>query len=212
MGWVSLALIGVMAAAVLALLGVPRPLWSFAGAALMVGATGYAVQGSPALPGHPVTAGTAAIAVDPGLIALRARMFGDFTAENAFLLGSDAFMRGGDTQGGVDYVLAGLKLSPQSAMLWTGLGTAMAQHDGNTMSPAALFAFRRAITLAPRHPGPYFFLGIAQVRAGAFPQARGAWMRALALTPPGTSYRGEIVGRLVLLDRYLAAIAAAGAR
>ena len=51
MGWLALLLIGAGSFALLVALRVDRLLWSFAGAALMLGATGYALQGSPTLPG-----------------------------------------------------------------------------------------------------------------------------------------------------------------
>jgi cytochrome c-type biogenesis protein CcmH len=81
----------------------------------------------------------------------------------------------------------------------------LALHDGGTLSPSAEFAFRRAIALAPKHPGPYFFLGVADIRAGQLAAARAAWAQALALTPPDASYRKEIADRLALLDRFIAA-------
>jgi cytochrome c-type biogenesis protein CcmH/NrfG len=92
--------------------------------------------------------------------------------------------------------------------LWTGLGTVLATHDGGRMSPAALFAFSRAMRLAPEHPAPFFFAGLAYVRAGEFAKARPYWARALAVTPAGVSYHGAIAERLALLDRFLAVEAA----
>lgn len=204
MGWVMLALIGIAALGLLRLIGVGREMMWFVGAALMLGATGYALQGSPSAPDHPVEAYVTPLDVDPGLVALRGKMFGQFTGEWGFLGTSDALIRGGDLRSGTALILSGIRQSPNSAMLWTGLGTALVQHDGDTMSPAALFAFRRAITLAPDHPGPPFFLGVACIRARQLPAARAAWARALALTPPTASYHDELAQRLALLDQFLA--------
>jgi len=204
MGWVALALIGIAAAGLLRLIGVGRDMLWFVGAALTLGATGYALQGSPGVEAHPVKADVTPIEVDPGLVALRGKMFGQFTGEGAFLGTSDALIRAGDLRSGTSLILSGLHQSPNSVMLWTGLGTALAQHDGDTMSPATLFAFRRAISLAPTHPGPYFFLGVAYIRARQLPAARAAWAHALTLTPPGVSYHDELAARLALLDQFLA--------
>ena len=74
----------------------------------------------------------------------------------------------------------------------------------NQVSPPALLAFRRAAQLAPEHPAPPFYLGMAYVRAGQFREARPYWARALALSPEGQSYSREIALRLALLDRLLA--------
>jgi cytochrome c-type biogenesis protein CcmH/NrfG len=101
-------------------------------------------------------------------------------------------------------ILGGLNRYPQSLMLWTGLGTALATHDGNVVSPPALFAFRQAIRIAPEHPAPLFFLGLAYIRANDYPAARQAWAKALALCPERASYRRDIAVRLALLDRLLA--------
>ena len=96
------------------------------------------------------------------------------------------------------------------AALWSELGTAITAHDGGYVSPAAQLAFRQAQRLAPANPGPWFFAGLASVRAGDFQTARPLWVKALALTPADASYRQSIVMRLALLDRYLAMMAAAG--
>ena len=95
-------------------------------------------------------------------------------------------------------------------VLWTGLGEALAAHDGAQVSPTALFAFQQAMRLAPTHPAPPFFLGLAYVRAGDLAAAKPYWQRALALTPADISYRKDIEIRVALLDRVLAAQDAPG--
>ena len=204
MGWLTLFLLGGAALAALVVLRVPRALWSLAGAAVMLGATGYALQGSPALPAQPARPDLAAAAVDdPGLIALRDQMLGHWTAQGAYLVAADAMTRAGEKRAAVRAVLGGINRYPDSLLLWVGLGTTLAAHDGR-VSPPSLFAFQRAARLAPTHPAPPFFLGLAYIRAGEFAAARPLWARAVALSPAGTSYRREIAARLQLLDTYLA--------
>jgi cytochrome c-type biogenesis protein CcmH/NrfG len=204
MGWVMLVLIGVAAALALWLGRVSWSLWSFVGAALMLGVAGYTIQEPTSQPGHPVESFTQPITIDPQITDLRDSMLGRFTADNAYLIAADAMMRSGDTRSAVQVVLGGIAKYPQSTTLWTGLGSAYAQHDG-TVSPAALFAFRRAAHLSPLHPAPPFFLGLAYIQTGQFALARPYWARAVALTPPGLSYHAEIAGMLKKLDDYLAA-------
>ena len=204
MGWIALALIGAAAGGVLWLVGLPRGLWSFVGAALMLGATGYALQADPALPGHPVKANAEPIAVDPGLIELRDDMLGRYRADTAYLVAGDAMLRNGNPAYAANVILGGIAKYPDSLALWTGLGMTLATHDGGQVSPPARFAFQRAMQLAPRHPAPPFFLGLAYVRAGDLAAARPYWARALALTPPGIGFRGEIAERLAVLDQFLA--------
>ena len=204
MGWLALILIAAAAMTALVLLRVDRLLWSMVGAALMLGAAGYAWQGSPTLPASPARPEALRVADDPSLVDLRERMLGRFTADAAYLIASDAMARSGDRRSAVRAILGGLNRYPQSLMLWTGLGTALATHDGNVVSPPALFAFRQAIRIAPEHPAPLFFLGLAYIRANDYPAARQAWAKALALCPERASYRRDIAVRLALLDRLLA--------
>lgn len=204
MGWIALALIAVAAAAALVLLRVNRVMWSMVGAALMLGAAGYAWQGSPFLRASAPTSNTLRMPDDPSLIDLRERMLGRFTADAAYLTAADAMTRAGDNRSAVRAILGGLNRYPRSVMLWTALGMTLATHDGNIPSPPALFAFQQAIRVAPQHPAPRFFLGLAYVRANDYAAARAEWARALALSPRGASYRSDIAVRLALLDRLLA--------
>lgn len=211
MGWLILAVVFVGAGALMWRLGLPRTLGSFAGAALMLGATGYALQGRPDLKGSPVAAASHKVDFDPAASELRMRMFGKFTVADSFFAASDAMSRTGNKRAAIQLLLGGINAAPRNAALWTGLGTAYAEHDGNSVSPAARFAFDRALRLTPEHPGPPYFLGLAYVRAGQFREARRWWVRALGLTPETMSYRAEIAGRLELLDRFLASPEGQGA-
>ena len=211
MGWVMLALIGIAAFLALWLGGVARSLWSFVGAALMLGATGYALQQRASVPGHPVESFAEPIQLIPEEIELRDSMLGRFTGDGAYLVAADGMTRSGDTRSAVQVVLGGIRKYPNSLTLWVGLGSAYTKHDG-TVSPAALFAFRHAAHLAPSHPAPYYFLGMAYIKSGQFAVARPYWARALALTPPGLSYRSRIADQLNQLDTYLAAAEQADAQ
>ena len=43
------------------------------------------------------------------------------------------------------------------------------------MTPSAELAFRRAAQIAPEHPGPKFFFGIALAQGGKFDEAERIW-------------------------------------
>lgn len=204
MGWLALGLIGAAAMAAMALLGIGRSLWSLIASALMLGAAGYALQGSPDLPGRPVAERPAAAMDDQELIDLRTRMFGRFGPDDAYLVAADGMARAGEKEAAVDVLLGAIRRDPKSAALWTALGTNLAAHDGDTVSPPALFAFRRAMALAPNDPAPPFFAGVAYVRASDFAATKIFWQRALQLTPADAPYRQDIALRLQLLDRALA--------
>lgn len=204
MGWVWLAVLGVASFGALALLKVDRLLWSMVASALMLGAAGYALQGQPGLAGHPVSTTPAPTPDDDAMIELRDQMLERYTGAAAYLVAADAMTRVGDRRAAVQVLLGGIRMAPKSLVLWTGLANAMSAHDGNQVSPPALFAFQQAMRIAPKHPAPPFFLGLAYVRSGDFATARPYWAKALALTPPGISYRQDIAMRLMMLDRVLA--------
>lgn len=203
MGWLAFAGLAGAAGLLLWRLAYARALWMFAAAALMLGAAGYAWQGQPRLPSAPARPAADAPAVDEDRIALRRAMFGQFDGDSAYALAGDGMLRAGLPDAAVRAVLGGIDRHPDSLMLWAELGSTLAIRDRG-LSPAALFAFRRAAAFNPRHPAPPFFLGLAQVRAGQFAAARTSWARALAVTPPGVAYRADMAARLALLDRLLA--------
>lgn len=202
-GWITLALIGGSAALMLWRVGVSPRLWGLVAAVLVLGGAGYAMQGRPLLAGRPATAGAATVAVDPAMVDLRGALLGRFSGDGAYLIASDALMRRGSRDSGAQVVLMGVNHYPRSLTLWVGLGTALAQHDG-TVSPAAKLAFAQATRIAPDHPAPPFFEGLAYIEAGNFRVGRAYWARALALSPPGISYRREIALRLYALDLFIA--------
>lgn len=201
MGWVWLFVIGLGAFALLWFLGVSRALGTIAAAALLFGGAGYALQQNAALPGQPVKASAKAIDVDPGLVAFRSAILRASPETEAILAVADARTRTGDTTAAADALLAAIARRPNDAALWTGLGSTFAAHDGGQMSPAAEFAFRRALQLAPTAPGPPFFLGVAYLQAGDLAAAKRAWLVALRLTQPDAPYRVNIADRLVMVDQ-----------
>jgi hypothetical protein len=203
MGWLAMLVIGIGTTGLLLALGVRRSMWSTVGAALMLGAIGYAVQGSPGLPAHPARAGAEGVEVDSAITDLRGAIFGRYGADAAFFTATDGLQRAGETTGAAQLLLGAIQHTPDDAALWTELGTVIATHDRGYVSPAARLAFARAAQLAPTSPGPLFFEGLADVRAGDFAAAQPLWTKALAATPADAEYRGAIAVRVDLLDRYL---------
>ncbi|ATY34487.1 cytochrome c biogenesis factor-like protein [Sphingomonas psychrotolerans] len=190
------------------LTGFPRKLWTVAATALMLGAAGYAWQGSPALAGKPVIAKAQKGEIDPEVVAIRDAMFGRFNFTWGSFMRADAMTRAGAPDTAVRAMILTIRQAPGDAGAWAWLGIKLAENDGNQISPAAKFAFERAIQLAPQHPGPPFFYGLALIREGKFAEARPYWAKAVELAPAKASYRDQLLVRLFLLDRFLAAKAA----
>lgn len=213
MGWVMLALIGAAAFVLLGLFGASRALWSFGAAALMLGATGYALQAKPGLAGAPA-ASKKAVVDEEGVARmreLRGAMFGRFTSLDTAFFPADALIRTGNPDSAARLMIGAVRQEPQNAALWTWLGMALVEADQGTMSPAAGLAFRRATALAPQHPGAFFFYGMAQARAGQPAAAVPLLLRAYQLAPEGAAYRGDIARALIQV-RMLAAMQARAAQ
>lgn len=209
MGWIMVLALALASALLLWLIGFPRRLWTVPATALMLGATGYAWWGSPGLPGASVAAEKPMGEIDPEMVALREAMFGRFNYSWSYFAQADAMARIGARDTAAKAMLIAVRRGPQDVGAWTGLGLTLAEND-NSVSPAARFAFDRAMAIHPQHPGPPFFLGLAYVRAGQFAEAQPWWARAVALAPKEASYRPALEARLALLDRFLAAQAAQG--
>ena len=204
MGFVALAMLGAAAFGAMAWLGIRRALWSTIGAALFLGATGYAWQGRPLLAAAPVEHRAASVTIDPEATALRNRLLGQFTQDTAYLIAADAMTRAGDTSSAARAILGGLSRLPRGFILWTWAGVTLSADAGDQMSPPALLAFRQAMRLAPDHPAPPFYMGLTYIRAGQLAEARPFWRRAVNLSAPGSDYQREIALRLALLERLLA--------
>ena len=206
MGWILLLL---MALAVFA------ALWRFARldtgplqfllAGLLVALAGYAWQGRPNLEGAP-RAAAAAQRVPPNPFAdVRRDVFGGFDAADRWLTIAESYQRRGDTRAGAAVIRSGLRAHPRSAALWTGYGNALMLHGGGAITPAADLAFRRAAGLAPKHPAPRLFYGMALLTAERFAEAERVWRQALTLAPPDARYRPGLEQQLTLIEQARAA-------
>lgn len=199
-GWLAFATIGLAALAALWRFGgIARDVWTWVAVAIAMGAAGYAWQGRPAQPGDPAGGAVRTIELDPELLALRGAMTERFGGGAQWLIPADALMRGGDTGTAIAFIRSGLNENNRNLTLWTALGSALVEHDRGRISPAACFAFDRAAGLVPENPAPWFFRGLAEIRAGDLVTAERRWTRALALTPVEASFRPDIARRLTML-------------
>ena len=186
MGWLSLLVLFAASVAGLWLLGVRGGLLNAAAASLLVGSAGYAVQGSPNLPGSPANP-SASIAVVP-LTEARHAFFGNFSPEESWLRMSEALARDGKTEDAVGILQNAVRRYPGSAQLWIGLGNALVDHARGLTPPAEL-AYQHAAEMAPGHPAAPFFFGLALARSGDRQAAVEIWKRILDRAPPDASWR-----------------------
>lgn len=201
MGWLL-----ILGLAAIVLIG----LWKFArldraalqllGAALLVAMAGYAWQGRPDLSGKPVPPPVRKQLPDNEFSKTRGAMLGQFDSASGWLTLAESYQREGDTRGGAEIIESALKKLPNDPDLWVGLGNALVIHAGGMMTPSAELAFQRAARLAPEHPGPKFFFGLALAQGGKFDEAERIWRGLLASSPETVSWRPMVEERIAMLD------------
>ena len=185
-GWLILLLFVLLSGAALWLLGVRSGMLQACAAALLFGAAGYALQGSPGLAGAPAQ-GSAGRDVLP-LTEARHAFYGNFSPEESWLLISEALARSGNTEDAVGILQNAVRRYPTDAHLWVGLGNALVDHSHGLTPPAEL-AYRRAAELSPGYPGPAFFYGLALARSGDRADAVAVWRNLLAGAPKDAAWR-----------------------
>ena len=212
MMWVLLLLIAVAVfAGLVFVLKLPRSGWELAGAALLLGISGYAVQGRPGQAGAPKVAKESAKAADEATVTERRAMGDKFGSSQNWLILADALTRQGQYAAASDVLRSAVHKDPKNADLWVAMGNALVGHSDGSISPAAQLAFQRAADIAPEHPGPPFFMGLALAQSGRLPEARALWMKLLARTPADAPYREDLSARLARINQMMGAAGGAAA-
>lgn len=186
MGWLILIALIVLSLGALILLEVRGAALTASAAALLLGGAGYAIQGSPDLPGSPAQ-GVAAHDIFP-LSEARHAFFGNFTPAESWLRMSEALARDGQSEDSVGILENAVKRYPGDPQLWIGLGNALVDH-ARGITPAAELAYRRAEQMAPGHPAAPFFWGLALARSGDREGALRLWRGILATAPKDAGWR-----------------------
>jgi cytochrome c-type biogenesis protein CcmH len=186
MGWVTLLLLIVFSVGGLWLLGVRGGLLAASATALLLGASGYALQGSPSLPAAPAQGGEGHD-IFP-LTDARHAFFGHFTPAESWLRMSEALARDGQSEDAVGILENAVKRHPGDPQLWIGLGNALVDHARGLTPPAEL-AFKRAAELSPGYPAARFFYGLALARSGDRQAAVAIWQQILKKAPAKAEWR-----------------------
>jgi len=186
MGWLTLLLLFTASLALLWRLGVHGGLLTASAAALLLGASGYALQGSPNTPGAPARGG-GGHDIFP-LTEARHAFFGHFSPAESWLRISEALARDGKSEDAVGILQNAVKRYPADPQLWIGLGNALVDHARGLTPPAEL-AYRRAVEMSPGYPGPPFFYGLALARSGDRAGAVTIWQQILKTAPKDAEWR-----------------------
>lgn len=170
-------------------------------AALLVGVAGYAWQGSPALIGKP-TPPHANERRPTNLFADERRQWLESVGVDGQALdAADGLIQGGDPAYAVGILRAALRQRPNDAVLWIGLGNALAQVADGAVTPPATFAFEHASELAPASPAPGYFLGLALAQSGDLDGAEARWRALVANAPAGAPWRAAVDDKLNAVQR-----------
>lgn len=186
MGWVVLLLLVAGSLGLLWVLGLRGGLLTAGAAALLLGASGYALQGSPGLAGAPAQAGEGGD-IFP-LTDARHAFFGHFTPAETWIRMSEALARDGKSADAVGILQNAVRRYPGDPQLWIALGNALVDH-GRGLTPPAELAYKRAAEVSPGYPAASFFYGLALARSGDRQQAVAIWQRILKTAPKDAEWR-----------------------
>ncbi len=202
MGWLVMAMLALAALAAV---------WRFGrldgagvqllAAALLLAFAGYAWQGRPGLAGSPKRPPASQEVPDSAFAQMRQGMLGRFDTADRWLTIAEGFQRRGDTRGGAGLIRSALRAHPDNAILWLGYADALVVHSDGMITPAAQLAFERAAGLAPRHPAPRLFFGLALAQSGRLDEADRVWRELLASAPPDAPWRGGVEAQLQQLKQ-----------
>ncbi|QIL02550.1 tetratricopeptide repeat protein [Sphingomonas sinipercae] len=197
MGCLILLVFAALSALAMRALGLRGPMLKLAGATLLFGCAGYALQGNPGLAGSPRGAKEQRPPVP--VTNLRHAFYGNFAANEHWLIISESLARRGNSADAVGVLKAAVKEHPGDPQLWVGLGNALVDH-AEVLTPAAEFAYRRAGELSPGYPAPPFFMGVAMLRSGRPEAALAIWQSVLASAPAEASWRPVVEDAVAALQ------------
>ena len=201
-GMLIALLLAALALGVLRLSGLRGGLLTFAAAALMLGAAGYALSGRPGLPGSP-RLGQATTSAPTPLTGARQLFLGRFSTSDHWLIISDSLASRGKTQDAVGILGSAIRAHPRDYGLWVGLGNALTDHSRG-ITPAARYAFQRARQLAPNAPAPDYFEGLALLRSGDSAGAYALWSSLLERAPANAQWRPLVAEGVAMIERMAA--------
>ncbi|MBK6800978.1 MAG: cytochrome C biosynthesis protein [Novosphingobium sp.] len=207
MTWVLVALLALASFGACAFLfKAPRKGWEAIGAALLLGIAGFALQARPAQPGAPKVVEAKSADSGAALISARKQLAqaDGAGAVNQWMVIADGLARNGQFGDAAGVVLGAVEKDPRNADAWLSLANNLVAHAEGSVTPAALYAYRRAALADPEHPGPPFFMGLALIQNGRLEEGRTLWAGLLASSPADAPWRADLSARIGQLDELIA--------
>ncbi|WP_084454874.1 tetratricopeptide repeat protein [Novosphingobium rosa] len=210
MTWLAIAVLALVVLLVLTLgFRTPRRGWEAIASALVLGLAGYALQGHPGQAGQPRDEAQKPNIFAATLVDERRKVVGNDMQPTSWEMVGDALMRHGDYAGAATMLNGAVEKDPKNSDAWLEMASALVGHAEGSLSPAALYAFRKASAADPKAPGPPMFLGLALAGSGQFEEARALWAGLLARAPADAPWRPDLAMRLQRLDQIIAMTRAA---
>lgn len=207
MTWVVVIGLAVLVMAfLLFVLKVPRGAREAVASALLLGLAGYVAQGHPALGGAPKAASEPVSGDAAAMVEARSKVTNSgIPPNNRWVVIADGLARNGQYADAAEILRGAIEADPKNTEAWLAMANALVAHADNTLTPAALYAYRRAIATDPNAPGPPFFLGLAYAQEGQLAEARALWAGAVERAPANARWREPLAEQLVRLDAVIAA-------
>lgn len=205
MSWILAFLLAIIAfVLIVRVLKAPRAGWEAIGAALLFGIAGYGLQGSPGLKSAP-KASAQSIGGDPAAIVeargnLKESGIGP---TDRFIIIADGLARNGQFADAAEILRESVKINPDNGDAWLAMGNDLVGHADGLLTPAALYAYRRAAQADPASPGPPLFLGLAMAQSGRFAEAKTLWSDLLARSAADAPWRAELEDKIGRLDQFI---------
>ncbi|MDE2403358.1 MAG: tetratricopeptide repeat protein [Sphingomonadales bacterium] len=205
MTWVLVIVLAALAlGAILLLFPATRHAWQALTAALLLGLAGYTLQGSPSVPSAPKSREEQVADHPEAQVEVRQQLSGSDDQNQRWLMVANAMIRHGQYADAATTLRAAVEENPGNGDAWLAMANALVGHAQGTLSPASLYAYRRASQADPAAPGPPFFLGLALAQSGRLQEARTLWTTLLARAPADAPWRADLEKRLAMLDAFIA--------
>lgn len=207
-GWVWLSIITVFAFLLLLWPGrMKLAHWQIALSVMLLGMTGYALQGRPDLPPSPAKSVVAEQATAIMLIETRAKMDQKFSGAQRWLIGADGFARSGDYTMSAALIQAGLREQPRNGDLWAALGLQLMLAADGKITPPAKIAFDKARHFRPAGPAPDYFEGLEALFKGDMATPARLWKGILDRSPDWPEWRPALESQYRALQGLKAGVA-----
>lgn len=205
MGWiVAIGLAAAALAALTVLFKAPRRTWEALAATMIFGLAGFALQARPDLAGAPHPAALAEARSGAALVQARQQMAeGGTVASSNLMILADGYARQGQFRDAAAIALSATREQPGNAQAWLALANNLTAHAEGALTPAAEYAYRRALAVDPVGPGPKYFLGLALAENGRLDEAKIVWTALLKQVPVTAPWRAEIAANLAKLDQII---------